>query len=88
MVLESERAWQATGQVHYGPTEKEKASLQFRRSLYFVEDIEEGAVFTQDNVRTIRPGLGLPPKYWDIILGKQASLKIKRGTPMNWNLIR
>ena len=88
LVLESERAWQATGQVHYGPTEKEKASLQFRRSLYVVEDIEEGAVFTQDNVRTIRPGLGLPPKYWDIILGRQASLKIKRGTPMNWDLLR
>lgn len=75
LVVESERAWQALGSIAYGPTVKEQASLQFRRSLYAVKDIKAGEVFTKENVRSIRPGLGLLPKYYDIVLGKKADRK-------------
>jgi pseudaminic acid synthase len=80
-------AWQALGKVSYGPTEKEKASLQFRRSLYVTQDMEAGDIFTKDNMKTIRPGLGLSPKYYDMVLGKRVKQDIKRGTPVSWSFI-
>jgi N-acetylneuraminate synthase len=86
LVVETERAYQAIGRISYGPTEKEKASLQFRRSLYVVEDIPAGHTFTKENVRIIRPGQGLSPKYYDILIGKKASFDIKRGTPVDWSM--
>ena len=70
LVTETERAWQACGVVSYGPTPKEQASLAYRRSLYIVEDMKKGQAFTGRNLRAIRPGLGLPPKYYDALLGK------------------
>ncbi len=88
LVEESKRAWQALGTVTYERTEKEKNSLQFRRSLYVVADMKAGERFTPENVRAIRPGLGLPPKYYDIVMGKEATHDIKRGTPVSWELIR
>ncbi|OMF91056.1 pseudaminic acid synthase [Paenibacillus sp. FSL R7-0337] len=87
LVVESERAWLALGRVLYGPTEFEKPSMQFRRSLYVSEDVKKGEKFTEDNIRIIRPGFGLSPKYFDFIVGKQAKLDVKRGTPINWELI-
>lgn len=87
LVVETERAWQALGQVRYGPTEAEKKSLQFRRSLYVVEDIKAGDVLTRENVRAIRPGLGLPTKYLDIVLGKTVKGAVGRGTALTWGLI-
>jgi pseudaminic acid synthase len=87
LVLETERAWQALGKVCYGQTEKEKRSLQFRRSLYVVEDIRAGGVLTSNNLRAIRPGLGLPPKYYDRLLGKHVIHDVKKGTPVSWELI-
>eukprot|EP01037_Dinobryon_pediforme_P027965 gene27965-31045_t len=72
LVVETERAWQSIGNISYGPTEKEKASLQFRRSLYVAQDMKLGDVFTKENLRAVRPGLGLPPKYFDALLGKRA----------------
>ncbi|MNR56900.1 Pseudaminic acid synthase [compost metagenome] len=62
LVEETERAWQALGQVTYGPSEKEKASLQFRRSLYVAEDMKAGDIFDSKNLRAIRPGMGIAPK--------------------------
>lgn len=87
LVMESERAWQALGQVSYGPTESEKKSLQFRRSLYACADIAAGELLTIKNIRAIRPGLGLPPKYMDVCLGRKAQVDIKRGTPIHWDLL-
>ena len=70
LVVETERAWQALGKVSYGATEAEKKSLQFRRSLYIVKDLKAGDVLTNENVRVIRPGLGLPTKYLEQVLGR------------------
>lgn len=88
LVVETERAWQALGQVSYGATEAEKKSIVFRRSLYVVQDLKAGDVLTKENVRAIRPGLGLPTKYLDAVLGKTVNEDIKRGTGLNWNILK
>lgn len=87
LVVETKRAWQSLGQVSYGPTQAEKKSLQFRRSLYIVQDLKKGDVLTRDNVRSIRPGLGLPPKYIEIVLGKTVNQELKRGTPLGFDML-
>ena len=87
LVDESLRAWQALGHVHYGQTEKEKRSLIFRRSLYVAQDMKAGEKFTATNLRVVRPGMGLEPKYYDVFIGKTASRDIKRGTRLGWDLI-
>ncbi|WP_311886187.1 MULTISPECIES: pseudaminic acid synthase [unclassified Pseudomonas] len=87
LVVETERAWQAMGQVHYGVTEAERKSLVYRRSLYVTADMAAGEPFSPDNLRAIRPGLGLPPKHTDAVLGRRARMPIKRGTPLDWSLV-
>jgi pseudaminic acid synthase len=87
LVSETTRAWQAIGEVRYGPSEDELSSLQYRRSLYVVEDVEQGALLDSRNVRAIRPGFGLPPKYLEAVLGRPAKKRIQRGTPLAWDLI-
>ena len=87
LVVETERAWQAMGRVQYGPTEAERKSLVYRRSLYVTADMAAGEAFTGDNLRAIRPGLGLPPKHTEAVLGRRARTAIKRGTPLDWSLI-
>lgn len=87
LILETEQAWQALGKISYGPTEKEMASLQFRRSLYVAKDMEAGDVFNTENLRSVRPGLGLPPKYYEALLGKPVRCLVKKGTPVRWDLI-
>jgi sialic acid synthase SpsE len=74
--------------VSYGPTEAEQKSLQFRRSLYIVQDLKAGDVLTRDNVRAIRPGLGLPIKYLEQLLGKSVKHNVKKGTALGWELIK
>ena len=88
LVLESERVWRALGVISYGPTEAEKKSLQYRRSLYIVEDIAAGEALTEKNLRAIRPGLGLAPKYLQIFLGKTITRDAKRGTALTWDLLK
>jgi N-acetylneuraminate synthase len=88
LVTESERAWQALGKISYGPGEKEKTSLSHRRSLYITKDLLPGDVLTKDNTRAIRPGWGLPPKYYDTILGKMVIREVKRGTPVSWEMFK
>jgi len=85
LVLETEHAWQALGQVNYGPTEAEKPSVQFRRSLYVVQDLKPGDVLTCENVRAIRPGLGLPTKYLEQVLGKTVKQVVQRGTALSFD---
>ncbi len=87
LVVETECAWQALGQVSYGPTEAEKKSIQFRRSLYVVQDLKAGDVLTRENVRAIRPGLGLPTKYLEQVLGRRVGQDVKRGTALSWGIM-
>jgi pseudaminic acid synthase len=87
LVVETERAWQSLGGVFYGPTEAEKASLQFRRSLYIAEDIQAGTELTPENLRIVRPGLGLPPKYYDVLLGRKVNQDLKKGSAMKWEMV-
>lgn len=87
LVVETERAWMALGEVRYGLMEKERDSLIFRRSLYVTEDLAAGDVLTEQNLRTIRPGLGLPPKYLETLMGKRVGRTVRRGTPMSWDLL-
>lgn len=82
LVEETKRAWQALGKVTYGPTEKEKESLKFRRSIYVAKDIEVGEQFTKENIRIVRPGFGLEPKYYPDLLGKKAKKPYVMGTPI------
>jgi pseudaminic acid synthase len=85
---ETERAWQALGGVVFGGTAAEKKSLAFRRSLYVVKDMQPGEAFTADNVRAIRPGMGMAPKYMETVLGMRAVKTIARGTPLDWALLK
>lgn len=87
LVDEAKCVWQAMGGIHYGISAQEQNSLQYRRSLYIVEDMEAGDMITKSTMRAIRPGLGLPPKYYDIILGKMVKKDVKRGTPFSWDLV-
>lgn len=87
LVEETARAWQAMGEVRYGGSEKEQASLKFRRSIYVSEDIEAGAVLTPENIRVIRPGFGLQPKFIDTLIGLRVNKPLKKGTAMAWEHI-
>jgi pseudaminic acid synthase len=87
LVRESERAWLAMGEVRFGPTQKEERARLSRRSVYVAEDMEAGDVFTPTNIRRIRPGHGLPPKYYPTLLGRKVSRAVKKGTPVTWDLL-
>lgn len=87
LVKETGSAWQALGQVSYGPINVEKKSLQYRRSLYVVQDIKAGEVLTLENLRAIRPGLGLPPKYLHQVLGKKVNRNIPKGYAFSLDMI-
>jgi N-acetylneuraminate synthase len=87
LVIETERAWLALGRISYGPTDAEKPSMKFRRSLYIAKDMKAGDVLTRENLRMVRPGHGLPPKYIDDLLGKTVKKDIPKGTAVRWDLI-
>ncbi len=84
---DAKTAWSALGSVNYTRTEAEKGNVKFRRSLYVIRDIKAGDVLSNDNVRSIRPGFGLAPKYLEQVLGKTAIVDIKRGTPLSFEFI-
>ncbi|MCS4114590.1 pseudaminic acid synthase [Salinibacter ruber] len=84
MVQAVRKTEKAVGEVRYETTEKESESETFRRSLFVVEDVREGEPFTEENVRSIRPGHGLRPKHLDAVRGRVASREITRGTPLDW----
>ena len=87
LVVETERAWQSLGKIKYGTSDVEKKSLTFRRSLYIAEDMKKGDILTKKNMRIVRPGLGLEPKYYDIILGRKVNQDVKKGTSVEWDLV-
>jgi pseudaminic acid synthase len=87
LVVETKRAWQALGDVSYGPTAAEQPSMAYRRSLYCVKNLEAGDVLTTENVRAIRPGCGLAPKHLDAVLGRKVREPVARGTPLRWELL-
>lgn len=87
MVRDVRQAEKAIGKVSYGATEQEKNSMVFRRSIFCVKDIEPGEILTEENIRVIRPGYGMAPKYYEEILGQTALQKIERGTPIEHRMI-
>jgi pseudaminic acid synthase len=87
LVDESRRARAALGSVLYGPTESEQGPRLRRRSLYVAEDMDAGDMLTTKNLRRIRPGLGLPPKYYEQLLECRVTRAVKRGTPLTWDLV-
>lgn len=87
LVEEAERAFLSIGKVTYGIMDAEKKSKMFKRSIYIVKDMEEGDIFTEENIRIIRPGLGLAPKYFEVMLGKKINKAVKRGTALSFDLI-
>jgi pseudaminic acid synthase len=87
LVAESDRAARALGRVRYGPTEGEATAVHHRRSLYVAEDLEAGDELTPDNLRRVRPGLGLPPKHQPQLFGRRVVTAVRRGTPMSWDLV-
>ncbi len=88
LVQEAKVAKDSIGRIYYGISEKEKSSIQFRRSLYISQDIKKGDIFNESNLRAIRPGHGLQIKYYPIILGMKANRDLKIGTAMKWEYIQ
>jgi len=80
-------AEKALGKVHYGLTDEEKKSMIFRRSLFVVKDVKAGEKVTNENIRSIRPGCGLPMKYIEKVIGRTFKKDLSKGTPLNWDLI-
>lgn len=87
LVIETERVWQSLGRVTYGPIEAEKPSLKFRRSLYIAQDMKAGDELTTENLRVVRPGMGLEPKYYEILLRRRVNRDVKKGTALRWDMI-
>lgn len=87
MVEHIRQVEKAMGQVSYGVTKTEESSMCFRRSLFVVQDVKAGETFTAENVRSIRPGYGIKPKHYEEVLGKTATKDIKRGTPLQFDMI-
>jgi N-acetylneuraminate synthase len=87
LVEGSKQAWQAVGELHYGPVPAERPSLKFRRSLFVTEDLRAGEALTRENLRAIRPGYGLPPRYLEDVLGRRVARDVSRGTPAAWGLL-
>ncbi len=84
LVVESERAWRAVGTVRYGPTQAERPSLRFRRSIYVSANVRAGEEFGTHNLRIVRPGFGLAPKHFASVLGRRATSDLPRGTALAW----
>jgi pseudaminic acid synthase len=87
LAVETERAWKGLGGVVYGPTPSEKKSLIFRRSLFVAADMKAGDVFTAQNLRVVRPGNGLPPRYYEMMLGRKITRDVVKGEPLRWDLV-
>lgn len=87
LVVESERAQLALGKVQYGIQKAEKDSRKYKRSIYISKDIKQGETISMDNIKIIRPGFGLEPKYLDLVLHRAAGQDLKAGIPLTWDLL-
>ena len=87
LIVESERAFQALGDIKYGIQDVEKKSLIYKRSIYVCKNISKGEKFSSENLRVVRPGLGLSSRFYQDIIGKVALLDIKSGTPLTWEIL-
>ena len=87
LVIETKRAFESLGKISYGIIGEEEKSKIFRRSLYIAEDMNSGDIFTKDNLRIVRPGEGLKPKYYDKVLGRKVNCDVKKGHPVSWGLL-
>lgn len=87
LVEETERAWQSVGEVRYGGSDDEQASLKYRRSIYISRDVKAGEQLTAENIRIVRPGFGLAPKYYDLLIGRRVNKDLTKGTAMSWEHI-
>ncbi|MBN9410996.1 MAG: pseudaminic acid synthase [Burkholderiales bacterium] len=87
LVEETRRAWDGLGSIHYGPTEAEKKSLAYRRSLYVGADMQAGDMFDTTNLRIVRPGKGLAPRHFDQLLGRRVRRAVTKGTAVSWDLV-
>jgi len=88
LVTESERAFLALGKIQYGIQTAEEKSKFFKRSIYVSKDVKKGEVFSADNLKIIRPAIGIEPKYWDEVIGKTALVDIKKGQPLSFDLFQ
>ncbi len=84
MVSDIRKVEKALGRITYGPSDQEQDNLKFRKSVFVIKDVNEGERFTEENIKVIRPGFGLKPKYFQDVLGKSAVRALKRGTPLKW----
>lgn len=82
---DSKTAWQALGHIEYGLKSSEQGNIQFRRSLYFVRDLNAGDIIDETAIRSVRPGYGLPPKHYDALLGKRLTRNVAANTPTTWD---
>ncbi|HOF06726.1 MAG TPA: pseudaminic acid synthase [Bacteroidales bacterium] len=87
LVTETERAFLAIGKINYELSYDEEKNQMFKRSIYASSDIHKGEIINHDNIKIIRPGFGLQPKYFNVIIGRKAKIEIKKGTPFNWSMI-
>lgn len=87
LVRECKAASLALGEIKYGPTPAEEKSLVFRRSIYVAKDMKKGDIITYENIRVVRPGSGLPPKYYETVIGKKITKNVERGCPLTWDLL-
>ena len=87
LVVESKNAWQSLGKISYGLSSSELKSIHFKRSIFVSKDMKLGDIFTENNIRIVRPGNGLHPRYYEKILGKKVSKDVKKGTALDWKHI-
>lgn len=87
LVEETERAWQSVGNVRYGGSNDEQASLKFRRSIYISRDVKQGEQLNAENIKIVRPGFGVAPKYYELLIGRRVNKDLSKGTPMSWEHI-
>jgi len=87
LIEETERAWLSKGEVRYGGSAREQASLKYRRSIYVSADIGVGEILSHENIRVVRPGFGLPPHFLDVLIGRRVNKALKKGSPMIWEHI-